>query len=74
MVTSTLMYGRKYQQGVNVITVVAMTAFHILSVAAFFYIDFGAIAERPTTRPATRPTTTPAGRGRITVGPDTGNR
>jgi fatty-acid desaturase len=39
-----LMYGRKYQQGVNVITTVAMTAFHILSLAAFFFIDSGAIA------------------------------
>ena len=38
-----LLYGRKYQQGVNGITAVAMTAFHILSVAAFFYIDAGAI-------------------------------
>jgi hypothetical protein len=38
------MYGRKYQQGVNVITAVAMTSFHILAVAAFFYIDAGAIA------------------------------
>ena len=44
MVTPTLMYGRKYQQGTNVITAVAMTAFHILSVAAFFFIDAGAIA------------------------------
>ena len=39
-----LMYGRKYQQGVNVITTVAMTAFHILAVVAFFFIDAGAIA------------------------------
>ena len=39
-----LMYGRKYQQGVNVITTVAMIAFHILAVAAFFFIDAGAIA------------------------------
>jgi len=39
-----LMYGRKYQQGVNVITTVAMTAFHILAIGAFFFIDTGAIA------------------------------
>jgi len=39
-----LMYGRKYQQGVNVITTVAMISFHILAVAAFFFIDAGAIA------------------------------
>ena len=44
MVTPTLMYGRKYQQGINTITAVAMTAFHILAVAAFFFIDAGAIA------------------------------
>ena len=44
MVTPTLMYGRKYSKGLNVITAVAMTAFHILSVAAFFFIDAGAIA------------------------------
>src|SRR5687767_15808969 len=43
MVTPTLMYGRKYQKGMNVITVVAMTAFHILALVAFFFIDFGAI-------------------------------
>jgi sn-1 stearoyl-lipid 9-desaturase len=40
----TLMYGRKYQKGLNVTTFVAMTAFHILAVAAFFFIDWGAIA------------------------------
>jgi stearoyl-CoA desaturase (delta-9 desaturase) len=43
MTTPTLMYGRKYQRGLNRITFVAMTAFHILAVAAFFYIDVGAI-------------------------------
>ena len=44
MVTPTLMYGRKYQQGINTITAVAMGAFHVLAVAAFFFIDVGAIA------------------------------
>ena len=43
MVTPTLMYGRKYQKGLNVITTVAMTAFHVLAVGAFFFIDSGAI-------------------------------
>ena len=43
MATPTLMYGRKYQQGVNWITAIAMTAFHIGAVAAFFFIDAGAI-------------------------------
>jgi stearoyl-CoA desaturase (delta-9 desaturase) len=37
------MYGRKYQKGLNVITFVAMTAFHILAVAALFYASWGAI-------------------------------
>jgi stearoyl-CoA desaturase (delta-9 desaturase) len=44
MVTPTLMYGRKYQKGMNTITVVAMTAFHVLALSAFFFIDAGAIA------------------------------
>ena len=44
MAAPALMYGRKYQQGVNVITTVAMISFHILAVAAFFFIDAGAIA------------------------------
>ena len=35
MAHPTLMYGRKYQQGINVITAVAMTFFHIGAVAAF---------------------------------------
>jgi stearoyl-CoA desaturase (delta-9 desaturase) len=38
-----LMYGRKHQHGVNWITVIAMTAFHIGAVAALFLIDAGAI-------------------------------
>ena len=43
MAQPTLMYGRKYQQGINVITAVAMAAFHVLAIAALFYIDIGAI-------------------------------
>src|SRR5919108_5662203 len=43
MTMPTLMYGRKYQKGVNWITTVAMTAFHIGALAAFFFIDAGAI-------------------------------
>jgi stearoyl-CoA desaturase (delta-9 desaturase) len=41
--TAIPMYGRKFQQGVNWITAIAMTAFHVGAVAAFFYIDAGAI-------------------------------
>ena len=37
------MYGRKYQQGTNWITVIAMGAFHVGAVAALFYIDIGAM-------------------------------
>jgi fatty-acid desaturase len=43
MVTPTLMYGRKYQHGVNWITAIAMIGFHIGAVAAFFYMNTGAI-------------------------------
>ncbi len=43
MVSPTLMYGRNYQKGFNWITTVAMTAFHIGAVAAFFFIDYGAM-------------------------------
>jgi fatty-acid desaturase len=38
-----LMYGRKHSKGVNWITTIAMTSFHVLAVGAFFFIDFGAI-------------------------------
>ena len=41
--TTTMMYGRKNQQGVNRITAVAMTAFHAGAIAAFFFIEPGAI-------------------------------
>src|SRR5690348_6767955 len=43
MPTMTLQYGRKYQTGLNWITASAMTAFHVGAVAAFFFIDAGAI-------------------------------
>jgi hypothetical protein len=43
MAQPTLMYGRKFQKGVNVITAVAMTAFHIGAIAALFYVDLGAM-------------------------------
>src|SRR5687767_5061088 len=38
-----LKYGRRYQTGMNRITTIAMTAFHAGAVAAFFYVDAGAI-------------------------------
>jgi sn-1 stearoyl-lipid 9-desaturase len=38
-----LRYGRKYQTGPNWITATAMIGFHVGAVAAFFYIDAGAI-------------------------------
>ena len=43
MATRTLTYGRKYQRGVNWITAIAMTGFHIGAVAALFFVDAGAI-------------------------------
>jgi stearoyl-CoA desaturase (delta-9 desaturase) len=43
MVTPTLMYGRRYQKGVNWITAIAMIAFHVLAVAAFFFVTKGAL-------------------------------
>jgi len=39
-----LLYGRQHQRGYNVLTTVAMSAFHVGAVAAFFFIDAGAIA------------------------------
>lgn len=36
-------YGRKHQRGVNWITAIAMSSFHAGAIAAFFFIDFGAI-------------------------------
>ena len=43
MSATTLMYGRKYQSGVNTVTTVAMIGFHAGAIAAFFFIDGGAI-------------------------------
>lgn len=43
MIPVTEIYGRKAAQGINWITFIAMSAFHIGAVAAFWYIDFGAI-------------------------------
>ena len=37
------MYGRKHQKGYNVVTTVAMSAFHVGGVAALFFVDTGAI-------------------------------
>ncbi len=36
-------YGRRHQTGLNWITTVAMTGFHLGAVAAFFFVDTGAI-------------------------------
>ncbi|MSO82339.1 MAG: acyl-CoA desaturase [Acidobacteria bacterium] len=43
MAMQTLMYGRKYQKGVNWITATAMAGFHVGAVAALLYVDAGAI-------------------------------
>ena len=43
MAMPTLMFGRRYQHGVNWVTAIAMTAFHVGAVAAFFYVDLGAV-------------------------------
>ena len=43
MSTPKLMYGRKNSKGLNRITAVAMIAFHVLAVAAFFFIGAYAI-------------------------------
>jgi sn-1 stearoyl-lipid 9-desaturase len=44
MIPVTALYGRKASQGtVNWITVIAMSAFHVGAVAAFFYVDAGAM-------------------------------
>ena len=39
MVSPTLMYGRRYQKGLNGMTTVAMVAFHAGAVAALFFVD-----------------------------------
>jgi fatty-acid desaturase len=38
-----LLYGRRHQHGLNWVTAIAMTGFHIGAVAAFFFIDYGAM-------------------------------
>ena len=43
MVSPTLMYGRRYQKGLNAITTIAMTIFHAGAIAALFFVDGGAI-------------------------------
>jgi stearoyl-CoA desaturase (delta-9 desaturase) len=43
MATPMLMYGRKYQKGLSWVTAIAMTGFHAGAVAAFFFVDYGAI-------------------------------
>ena len=43
MAKPALMYGRKYQKGVNWITAAAMTGFHIGAVAALFFVEYGAM-------------------------------
>jgi fatty-acid desaturase len=43
MPSPTLSYGRKNQQGLNWITTIALAVFHAGAVAAFFFIDYGAI-------------------------------
>jgi len=43
MTQPTLMYGRRYSKGVNWITTIAMVIFHILAVAAFFFVTKGAL-------------------------------
>lgn len=43
MASSAMRYGRKHQTGWNLVTVVAMTAFHLGAVAALFFADAGAI-------------------------------
>jgi stearoyl-CoA desaturase (delta-9 desaturase) len=44
MATPTVLFGRKYQHGLNWITAIAMAGFHVGAVAALFYVDLGAIA------------------------------
>jgi fatty-acid desaturase len=43
VVQPTPMYGRKYQTGLNGITAIAMIAFHIGALAAFFFVTKGAL-------------------------------
>jgi stearoyl-CoA desaturase (delta-9 desaturase) len=43
-VVASQVYGRKVSKGVNWITAIAMTAFHVGAVAAFFFFDWCALA------------------------------
>ena len=43
-IAASQVYGRKASKGINWVTVIAMTTYHVGAVAAFFYIDWGAIA------------------------------
>jgi fatty-acid desaturase len=43
MIQVSALYGRKVSKGINWVTVIAMGAFHVAAVAAFFFIDIGAI-------------------------------
>jgi stearoyl-CoA desaturase (delta-9 desaturase) len=43
-IVASQVYGRKVSTGINWVTLIAMTAYHIGAVAAFFYFDWGAIA------------------------------
>ena len=38
-----LLYGRKHQKGLNVLTTGAMLGFHVGAALAFFFLDAGAI-------------------------------
>ena len=38
-----MLYGRKHQKGLNVLTTVAMLGFHVGAALAFFFLDAGAI-------------------------------
>ena len=39
MASPTVLYGRKYQTGLNAITTIAMAAFHVGAIAALFFIE-----------------------------------
>ena len=43
MATPTLIHGRKYQKETNWLTLIVMSGFHVGALAAFFYVDAGAI-------------------------------
>ena len=43
MADTAIMFGRRYQKGVNWLTTIVFGLYHVAAVAALFYIDFGAI-------------------------------